>query len=266
LRETDGWGLRVYLDRDWFSSGDGEQLAVLFGLSPNVGTLSQIASDPARMSRAVINDLSPDSVLNPQRTEAGLQRIVVANAQPSAVAVRDRVQTESVQICSFDVSRNEAKDLLFADIILKPRQAYRPFVRLALARYQAMAVEGARLSSTVLADFIQLSPSRTLSLVRQSESIIVSVGGEFTRQTDGDITRTAIIAIVERLRGGFLSGSDTWEEIQPARLRLQPDRTEAGFTTWTVQVPTLFCRRSCEKVAPAGQFEGDGTLPITCLA
>jgi hypothetical protein len=32
------------------------------------------------------------------------------------------------------------------------------------------------------------------------------------------------------------------------------------------QGSTLFRRRSCEKVAPAGQFEGDGSLPITCLA
>src|SRR4029077_3433967 len=43
-------------------------------------------------------------------------------------------------------------------------------------------------------------------------------------------------------------------------------QTPAGQTFVGHIDPTLFRRRSCEKVAPAGQFEGDGSLPITCLA
>jgi len=46
-------------------------------------------------------------------------------------------------------------------------------------------------------------------------------------------------------------------EIGPGRLTIPVER---------VKEATLFRRRSCEKVAPAGQFEGDGSLPITCLA
>jgi len=45
-----------------------------------------------------------------------------------------------------------------------------------------------------------------------------------------------------------------------------PEELVNGCVDATDKETTLFRRRSCEKVAPAGQFEGDGSLPITCLA
>ena len=61
--------------------------------------------------------------------------------------------------------------------------------------------------------------------------------------------------------------------IRRSGARLSADRAhEPKLNLWPARQSsarnesTLFRRRSCEKVAPAGQFEGDGSLPITCLA
>jgi hypothetical protein len=54
------------------------------------------------------------------------------------------------------------------DLDLPAGQHYFPFIRLALARFQPRALPDLRLSSVVLADFVQTAPDRTLTLVRDT--------------------------------------------------------------------------------------------------
>jgi len=63
---------------------------------------------------------------------------------------------------SYDDSHG--RRLWYCDIQMDMAEAYFPFIRLALARYQPESVPDAHLSRVVLADFIQLMPDRTASI------------------------------------------------------------------------------------------------------
>jgi len=54
--------------------------------------------------------------------------------------------------------------LWFCDLELDSGQAYFPFIRLALARFQPESVPGAHLSQVVVANFAQILPERNLVL------------------------------------------------------------------------------------------------------
>jgi len=56
------------------------------------------------------------------------------------------------------------RQLWFCDIEIQAGASYYPFVRLALARYQPCAIPEAHLSNIVLADFMALTPDRSLSV------------------------------------------------------------------------------------------------------
>jgi hypothetical protein len=57
-----------------------------------------------------------------------------------------------------------ARKLWFCDIELDAGQAYQPFVRLALCRYQPHSIDGHHISRVVLADFAQLLPRRVATV------------------------------------------------------------------------------------------------------
>ena len=85
-----------------------------------------------------------------------------------------------VTICAFDVKPDIARQLWYCDIEMDSGTAYFPFVRLALARYQVNSIRGAHLSPVVLADFAQLVPNRTASVVnnpKDANQVLVTVAG-----------------------------------------------------------------------------------------
>jgi hypothetical protein len=75
-----------------------------------------------------------------------------------------------VTIAPHDVFYDEERQLWFSDIEIDFGAAYYPFVRLALARYQPVSVDGAHLSNVVLADFMQLVPDRWVSVTRTGQA------------------------------------------------------------------------------------------------
>lgn len=85
-----------------------------------------------------------------------------------------------VTICAFDVKPDISRQLWYCDIEMESGNAYFPFVRLALARYQVNSIRGAHLSPVVLADFAQLVPDRTASVVvnpQDPTQALVTVAG-----------------------------------------------------------------------------------------
>src|SRR5690242_14172147 len=63
------------------------------------------------------------------------------------------------------VERTHAgRKLWYCDIDIDAGNAYFPFIRLALARFQPNSVRGAHLSRVVLADFVQLTADRSASI------------------------------------------------------------------------------------------------------
>ncbi len=172
VSKRSGGGLRVYLDRPWFSSGEGELLAaVLWGCAPPPG------STP--LGWTVFD------VLKGYVTQWGMDPIWSAAAPPSqgmplpehflnAVEVGTELTLDELPndpFVSFTaVGHKVAYDdshgrrLWYCDIELDMGEAYFPFVRLALARYQPQSVPNAHLSRVVLVDFVQLMPDRSASI------------------------------------------------------------------------------------------------------
>ena len=262
-RRRIGGGLRIYLERPWFSSGMGEQLAVVlfghdypailepaklyvtqWGLDPlwvgGESPLSRLGIRPGALKDAPVQappDIFLRGVEPEEPTERGIAQSGVAVApqgdilksgpqiavlaretvgvtypQPvhfkNAAAVREDlvlanvvarwpkiVTTPSggmasqlplqgtplpVKICAFNVLPDHDRQLWYCDIEMDPGTAYFPFVRLALARYQVNSIPGAHLSPIVLADFAQLMPERSASVVVNPSNVskaTVSVSG-----------------------------------------------------------------------------------------
>ena len=183
-------GLRIYLERPWYSSGVGEQLAVLLV----DGDIGDIALPGATATPPVVPEALEPYVsrwaadpLWQAPDPAGLTVGAFGNtAGPSEGNLRLAELTApdggydsdlEVRAVPFDVAYDASRRLWFADVDLDAGAAYWPFIRLALARYQAVSVPGVELSRVVLADFAQVAPERQVSLV--------DLGGNRFRATVG---------------------------------------------------------------------------------
>lgn len=149
-------GLRVYLERPWFSSGAGELLgAVLYDFRNGQlgdreiwkGYITQWGADPIWVA-------------------PGLNQLPSSYSFPNAAATEDDLSLPGnapgrVAVAGFQVDYDYDRQKWFADINVDfYTQAYMPFIRLALARYQPCALPDAKLSAVVLADYAQLTPER----------------------------------------------------------------------------------------------------------
>ncbi|MGL4542594.1 MAG: hypothetical protein ACRCUI_08815, partial [Polymorphobacter sp.] len=62
------------------------------------------------------------------------------------------------------VGYDPTRALWYCDIVVRPGEAYFPFIRLALARYQPHSIGGCELSSVAMAAFQQLAPDRVATV------------------------------------------------------------------------------------------------------
>lgn len=169
-----GGGLRVYLERGWFSSGEGELLGVTLW-SESSGTLDASARD---RFKPFITQWGMDPIWK----TAGLTNAPAVRHFPDAVASDRFVSLEEasagsaagepgrVDVVGFEPRYDPERRLWFADLTIDvagtpeefiSQATYAPFVRLALVRYQPHALDDARISRVVLAGFAQLTPDRT---------------------------------------------------------------------------------------------------------
>jgi hypothetical protein len=154
-------GLRVYLERPWFSSGVGELLGVVF--VPG-GPLSQ--NDKRRR---FATSWGADPVWDPRGPDpsGALSAASFPGAEVEGnltLASLGTAADERVSVAGYEVEYDPDRRLWYADLRLDLGPHYFPFVRLAVARYQPdSVVEGDRdvkLSPVVLTDFVQLPPER----------------------------------------------------------------------------------------------------------
>jgi hypothetical protein len=159
-------GLRVLLDRPWYSSGEGELLGVITwpGALPEDRQdqlshyVSRMGADPVYASSQAVN-----TVLD--ATSFGL-----STAREFGLTLTE-LPGDTVDVAGhavhFDAGRGlwTADLTLDADAVFHPMgAAYHPWVRLALVRYQPDAIADAKLSRVVLADFAALPMDRGLLL------------------------------------------------------------------------------------------------------
>ena len=191
-----GGGLRVYLRRPWYSSGDGELLGAVVkhqsrrrlsnirgvpdlpnALRPYV---SQWGMDPLWLSSPTSSALVPrvSDFKNAVTSETGLTLDEVSGARVDVAGFTVGSWDDQGMFTGYDSER----ELWYCDIEMDYGSTYFPFVRLALARYQPKSIkwkEGdVKLSRVVLADYAQLTPDRAASITFQSETELqVTVSG-----------------------------------------------------------------------------------------
>lgn len=190
-------GVRIYLDRPWFSSGDDELLGVVLqhGSDASAGDwVSQWGGDPvfaqdgpAARGAVPLSDLLHLSGLD-DRTETA--RPVTL---PATVALVDVPGQPAATVLGYRPEFSPERGMWFVDIAIDPGTAFWPFLRLTVARYQPNSIAGLMLSPLVNCDFVQVLPQRTALLSRpdagHARVVItgpVGVPGGFGRQTFPD--------------------------------------------------------------------------------
>ncbi len=192
-RERKGGGLRVYLERPWFSSGEGEMLGVV--LPQPLLTVDKIlrvdkrarkvrterlrSNRPPGVFGYVLNATYADKV-KPYVTQYGkdpiwktgnphqvpriehFKRACPETSKPGLTIAE--VEGPTVAVAAHKVEYDIDRHLWFCDIEIDAGESYFPFVRLALARYQPDSIENTHLSPIRLAEFMQLTADRTATV------------------------------------------------------------------------------------------------------
>jgi len=192
-----GNGLRVYLNRPWYSSGEGELLGVV--LWP------QAEAAPSDAQREACKEIITQWGLDPL-WDAGSVEPVPATGNLTATArtapgltIEESAQT--VDVAGYSVGYDAGRQLWYCDVVFSGVPAYTPFVRLALARYQPSSIPGVELSRVVLADFAQLAPDRSASLAFDPAAATQArlvVGG---LAPDGPATSSVTVTVETRVAG-----------------------------------------------------------------
>ena len=162
-----GGGLRVYLKRPWYSSGDNEMLAVIL---PEVKSniTSFVAASPGYTNDythwgidPILYGTKPDGV-SPQIKDFRMNPVIDSKLQypdkPGALA----------KAVAYPVYFDQERQLWFCDLAIDPKSMYFPFVKLFLARYQPHSVREKEsdvcLSPVVVGKMTQLVPERQTTL------------------------------------------------------------------------------------------------------
>ncbi len=197
-------GLRVYLRRPWMVTGTAEMLGVVLpnssgAVPPQLETrVTRWGSDPIWRGGPIAAD-APLASAFPMGLFAGplapgtLAPSLLGGefeddlpARPfelSDLKTPDLVgRPERVSVVPHAVDYDAERDLWFSDIVVDPVEAYFPFLRCALARYQPISSRdgdvSAHLSNVVQADFVQIAPDRLVTLRPEGQGVYeVSVFG-----------------------------------------------------------------------------------------
>ena len=208
VRSTRKSALRVYIERPWYSSGEGELLAVILPPGLQITPKKKITSKATIVTRPQTETSPPAQVQAQARPQVqkkivtpqvGIRVPAVAEeykpyvtmwgndpiwrsgsswpqeypspeAFPSAVEIMAELpllelpEEKRFVAVGHEVEYDRERELWYCDLELDPGQAYFPFIRLALARFQPDSVPGAHLSKVVVTNFAQILPERVLGV------------------------------------------------------------------------------------------------------
>lgn len=183
-RHTRRVGVRIYLQRSWYSSGNDELLGVL--LAPNGNDafgpppadqsgfpfVSKWGQDPmwssAQVTPRALPSVTLDNLLHLQGYDdhPAPGRPVVP---PKDLPLTTLAESPVVTVVGYRPQFNRDRGLWYVDVALDPGSAFWPFLRLAVCRYQPESLPGCHLSAPVRCHFVQLPPVRTTSISRTDD-------------------------------------------------------------------------------------------------
>ena len=188
-----GGRLRVELARPWFTTGEGEAVAVIVWPGEEEALPVQLREQVTWCNRDPVHATPTLPALAAESQFTGSQSVVDVPLTPDGPTVRALV---------YPVFFHEGH--WYADIELPGVAAasYSPFVRLALARFQAGSLVGEgqdlRMSTAVAADLAPALPDRKLVVTRSAAGLEVTLSG-LARLTDRQPNR--VFASLERTAG-----------------------------------------------------------------
>lgn len=256
-----GGGLRVYLDRPWYSSGDDEKLAVV--LAPSGLNLT---NEVREEWKALITQWGQDPIWKsaPMAQAPRQWNFPDAAYTESALSLEERqagiagIQPGLVDVAAFHVDYDKERGLWYCDLTVDvPSPTYGAFIRLALARYQPYAIKDVKLSRVALADFAQLTPDRSAVVssdpyapgtLRVTVSGVAPAGPNPSLRVEphppGVVGKpTQITVKVQRQRSDF-GGELGWEDAPASEATVTPDwdgppPQQPNLTHWTGRVRFL---------------------------
>jgi hypothetical protein len=259
-----GGGLRLYLERPWWSSGAGELLGVL--VWPGA-TGTGLIGDADRL-KGFVSEWGDDPVHAAQPLPTRPPRVTsfpgarTTTTVPTSLAETGSASAQGVHVAGHEVRFDDCRDLWYCDIEVDTGAAYAPFLRLALARWQPSSLPHARLSPVVLAQFIQPAPDRlvTLHLVGdERRSLRVSLAGPASGRTSvgpgPGIARVTVERLVYPARGEL-----GWEPVGSPTTLAPGGTLGAGLWTGLVTLPAGVPHRELRLVVE--QFERLHTEPV----
>jgi len=227
LRSVRRSGVRLWLARPWFSSGDGELLGVLtfepYEPDPDNPGQQRLKAVQARDNATSLWGRDPLAVaggggdlraatnppLVPLRDVVlgGLLNQIQIEPQPAArpvavalaVPLVDHAGFPTVRVFGYAPEYDETSGRWFVDVALEDGPALWPFVRLAVARYQPSSLPGMALSAVALSSWVQPLPTRSLTVSRQGPERI-------------QLTLTGTISLLHGLPRAGLSGDLSEDE------------------------------------------------------
>ena len=212
-----GNGVRVYLNRPWYSSGVGEQLGVV--LWPQASPAP--SDDQREANKAIISQWGLDPIWASGPLAAIPSTSVFTAATHTGSNLTLQESSQLVDVAGHDVSFDASRKLWFCDIQFDNPSAYSPFVRLALARYQPRSIAGVELSHVSLTDFAQLTADRSAALTidpadpRTARLVVAGLA-------PSGPTQSSITATVEARRTDVDSDLG-WAPAPPAKVQVVED-------------------------------------------
>jgi hypothetical protein len=208
-------GLRVYLERPWYSSGDGE----LLGVTLNAAGSFVDEGDPLR---TYVTQWGLDPIWKSSGTIKNAPTLsdFTTATQKSTNVILDEIANKVVHVAGHEVVYEKERKLRFADIGLDGGTAYFPFIRLALVRFQPNSIAKAHISRVVLTDFIQMIPDRASAVTVDSDrKVTVQSAGVYGLREPQDLSSPGQLrshqfftAVLEKKTG---PGSFDWAPVKP---------------------------------------------------
>ncbi|MEU5164091.1 hypothetical protein AB0G74_31370 [Streptomyces sp. NPDC020875] len=227
-----GNGLRVYLRRPWYSSGDGEELGVV--LSPDG------APPPALRPWITLRGQDPLYASAPTTPAPGTAEFPRATRTATGLVLAESAtvpELPKAAVAAHAVGYDERRRLWYCDLTMVPDPSHRPFLRFAFARYQRHSLTGLELSPVALAQFAQLNPDRTLSVSFAAENparATVTVSGPTYA---GDPARGARLTLLVQTAEPGQSGALGWRTATETPLPPVPGGTGQWSAAVTLPAP-----------------------------
>ncbi|MCC2327358.1 hypothetical protein [Bacillus wiedmannii] len=235
-------GVRVYLDRPWWSSGDGEMLGVV--LVEN--KVPQRDEDIYSYLTFWGQDPLQESPVLPLPTIEDFK-----NYKEVYDVHLFELPNQPVKVVCFEVKWDLERKMWYCDLEFDTGNAYYPFIRLALVRFQPNSLivpADLRISPVVLADIVQTAPDRSLTVTRDPNQLRVynfTISGvtysakSLNVQSNPVISATSLMNVqVQRQLSQIEDETIGWEDVPNLdEIVLHPGSPDAnGVVIWEGQV------------------------------